>query len=58
MPVPVPETGEPQSDAERVAWLIPLLGEENVRRMLETPVTEAQRKRVADIVRRAPRRVG
>lgn len=55
MPDTPPPSPEPQGGAERIARLTALLGEANVRRMLDNPVTDEQREQIAATVRDAPR---
>jgi hypothetical protein len=47
----------PETDAQRLERLIPLVGEENARRLVANPPTEGQRRRLAQLVAAAPRRV-
>jgi hypothetical protein len=53
-PVSEPQAGAQPAD---LSDLVPLLGEDNVRRMLETPITDEQCRRIAIIVQNAPRRL-
>lgn len=41
----------------QLAELIPIMGEANARECLDAPITEAQRRRLAEIVASAPRRL-
>lgn len=47
----------PESDAQRLERLIPVMGVENARRLVASRVSEGQRDMLAKLVAAAPKRV-